>query len=94
MLDAAAKPSVSVNLGPSPIGAPHRESGAIPEEDKRPRVSDPALETWAAAFKKVYPDADQDFAWKSARGFFPDKQVGRDRVRALIPRPQGRPKEK
>lgn len=67
-------------------------SGA--REDRRTRVSDSALAAWASLFKKLYPDADQDFAWKSAQGFFPDKQVSRDRVRALVPRPQGRPRER
>ena len=50
--------------------------------DERPSVAEANLKLWAKVFLEVYPDGTLDFAWKSARGMFPDKSVTRKDGRA------------
>ena len=78
---------------PVPTTLKHAASDLASEEGK-PRIRDDWLADWAALFNKLYPDKDADFAWRSAKGMFPDKSVSRDRVRPLVPRSRGRPSQK
>jgi len=67
-----------------------RGAAAAPaEEDDKPDpkltdVSSADLAKWAALFAEVYPGATQALALKSAKGFFPDKNVSRNRVFAAM----------
>ena len=59
-------------------------------------VAEAHLKAWAQVFLKAYGNTDfaEPFALKSAQGMFPDKSVGRDRVREVLgPRKRG-PKPK
>lgn len=58
---------------------------AEPPDTRKP-VSQSHLEQWAHLFNKLYPDAPEELGVKSAKGMFPDKSVGRDRVRPLLPK--------
>jgi len=64
---------------PSVVGEPGAEDAA------KPRIQDEWLRQWAALFNQLYPNAIEDFAVKSAKGMFHDKQVARDRIRPLLP---------
>jgi hypothetical protein len=63
----------------------------------KPRLSDPALTAWFAAYELAYTKGERtlDHAWDHAKRAFPEKSVTRDRVRALMaggkpgPRPRG-----
>jgi hypothetical protein len=57
-----------------------------PTAEKKP-VSEANLKLWAQLYQKVYGGSaidTLDFAKLSASGMFPDKNVGRDRVRDLV----------
>lgn len=66
----------------------------LPElPDKRPRVTDPHLRAWHDVYMNIYGDKQPlPHAVASAKGMFPDKSVGRDRVRDLFPERKRGPK--
>jgi hypothetical protein len=66
---------------PHTAGLPAGKSEPAPE--KRP-VAKADLARWAEIFVKVHPDFGEPFALQSARAMFPDKSVGRDRMRDAI----------
>lgn len=55
------------------------------EEGSGPYASERELQIWVNAFKSVYPNATEEFALKSARGFFQGKRVARDSVMRVLP---------
>ena len=76
-------------LIPTPLKAeienPAR-SAEVEDQEKKP-VSEAHLKLWAQLYQKTYGGTKidtLDFAQRSAAGMFPDKAVGRDRVRALV----------
>lgn len=67
----------------------------VEHADSGPPVERPALEAWHRLYTDLYPDESLPHAVASAKGFFWDKTVGRDRVHALFPaRKSGRKSRK
>jgi hypothetical protein len=80
----------------APAVGPTSETEEPDEPERCPPVAQPDLEAWYGLFKRVYPDAGLDLAWRSARGMFQGKSVSRRRVNALLPtdRQRGRPRNR
>jgi len=80
-----------------PTVKPAADEQRVPTQDKvateRAPVSEAKLKAWYALYQSIYPDTSESHAWQSAQGFFHDKDVSRNQIRAVRgDRPMGRPK--
>ena len=77
-------------IGDSPV--PDSMNGDLGGPDMRPSASEANVRRWATAFNAAYPNATEDFAVRSAKGFFQGHRISREAVRKVLPpRRPGRP---